>query len=88
MIEDNVSGLIAEDEPDLAHKIAAVIRNPSMIEPMRPKARAFAEEHSWEHIFEKTYEFYRVLRTYKKNVRAKDVPLTFPEPASSSVFEP
>ncbi|MBA2378942.1 MAG: glycosyltransferase [Blastocatellia bacterium] len=88
LIEDNVSGLIAEDEPDLAHKIAAVIRNPSMIEPMRPKARAFAEEHSWEHIFEKTYEFYRVLRTYKKNVRAKDVPLTFPEPASSSVFEP
>ncbi len=88
LIEENVSGLIAEDEADIAEKIAAVLRHPASIGPMRVEARAFAEEHSWEHIFEKTYEFYRVLRTYKKNVRAKDVPLTFPEPARSSVFEP
>jgi len=36
---------------------------------MKLAARKFAEEHSWNAIFNKTYEYYETCSKYKKNVR-------------------
>jgi phosphatidylinositol alpha 1,6-mannosyltransferase len=70
LIENNVSGFVTDTEEYLAQKIADIIKAPRVLEPMRLAARKFAEEHSWDAIFNKTYDYYRTCSKYKKNVRA------------------
>ena len=69
LIDNNVSGFVADTENDLATKIANIINKPQMLEPMKIAARKFAEEHSWDAIFNKTYDYYRTCSKYDKNVR-------------------
>ena len=69
LIDNNVSGFVADTEQDLATKTANIINKPQMLEPMKIAARKFAEEHSWEAIFTKTYDYYRTCSKYDKNVR-------------------
>jgi glycosyltransferase involved in cell wall biosynthesis len=70
LIEDKVSGFIAASEGDMAKKIADIIRKPAQLEPMKCAARRFAEEHSWDAIFNKTYEYYTICAQYDMKVRA------------------
>ena len=70
LIEDNVSGFVAETEADLTAKTIEVVRYPEIVAPMRKAARKFAEAHSWDAIFEKTYDYYRQASKYDKKVRA------------------
>lgn len=70
LIEDNVSGLIANSEEQLALRIADVIRRQDALPPMRAAARQFAIENSWCEIFKKTYGYYEICASYDKKVRA------------------
>lgn len=74
LIENGVSGFVADTEDELCQTAVDILKDTSVIEPMRNEARHFAELHSWTRIFELNYEYYRVLQTFKKNVRSKDVP--------------
>jgi len=69
LIENNVSGFVTDTEDELAAKVAEVIKTPAILDPMKLAARKFAEEHSWNAIFNKTYEYYETCSKYKKNVR-------------------
>jgi phosphatidylinositol alpha 1,6-mannosyltransferase len=70
LIEDNVSGFIAETEEELAEKVIKIIKQPEILRPMREAARRFAEEHSWDSIFEKAYGYYQEGMKYDKKIRA------------------
>jgi glycosyltransferase involved in cell wall biosynthesis len=69
LIENEVSGFIAASENHMTEKVADVIQHPEQLEPMRCAARRFAEEHSWNEIFKKTYEYYGICAQYDKKVR-------------------
>ncbi len=70
LIDDNISGYIAQTEDDLALSIAEIIRTREDMQPMQTAARQFAVENSWKAIFEKTYGYYEVCAGYDKKVRA------------------
>jgi glycosyltransferase involved in cell wall biosynthesis len=70
LIENYVSGFLAETIADLGEKVVEILRAPEILKPMRLAARRFAEEHSWNAIFQKTYEYYRICSGYDKKVRA------------------
>jgi glycosyltransferase involved in cell wall biosynthesis len=69
LIEDKVSGFIAVSENDMTKKVAEIVRYPEQLGPMRAAARRFAEENSWDAIFNKTYEYYVTCARYDKKVR-------------------
>lgn len=71
LIEDNVSGFLAETEKELIEKTIEVVRRPKILNPMRAAARRFAEAHSWDAIFEKTYNYYKQAAKYPKKIRAE-----------------
>jgi phosphatidylinositol alpha 1,6-mannosyltransferase len=70
LIENYVSGFVAESVEDLAATVVEIVKTPEILKPMRVAARRFAEDHSWDAIFRKTYEYYRTCSGYAKNVRA------------------
>lgn len=73
LIEDNISGFLAENEDEMVTKTIEIARRPDILSPMRSKARAFAEEHSWDAIFEKTYNYYKQAAKYPKKIRCERV---------------
>lgn len=70
LIDNFVSGFVVDTVEELAAKVEEVVRKPEILKPMRNKARRFAEEHSWDAIFRKTYDYFRICSTYPKDVRA------------------
>lgn len=70
LIENFVSGFIADDCQDLVAKVIEILKAPDLLRPMRLAARAFAEDHSWNAIFQKTYDYYTICSQYDKKVRA------------------
>jgi len=70
LIENYVSGFLADNCDDLTEKVVEIVKAPGILAPMRVAARRFAEEHSWNSIFQKTYEYYRICASYDKKVRA------------------
>lgn len=73
LIENNVSGFLAETEKEMIEKAIEISRHPEILAPMRKAARNFAEEHSWDAIFEKTYNYYKQAAKYPKKIRADKV---------------
>lgn len=70
LIENDVSGFVAETEKEMAAKVAEVARSREALNSMKAAAREFAVSHSWDAIFSKTYEYYADCATYEKKVRA------------------
>ena len=73
LIEDNVSGFLAETEEEIIKKTVEIARHPDILKPMSAAARRFAEAHSWDAIFEKTYNYYKQAAKYPKKIRAEKV---------------
>ncbi|MEP7074945.1 MAG: glycosyltransferase [Acidobacteriota bacterium] len=69
LIEHKVSGFLTTED-QISTQVAEIIQSPQILIPMRDAARRFAEEHSWNAIFEKTYDYYRTCAAYDKKVRA------------------
>ncbi|MEP6850829.1 MAG: glycosyltransferase [Acidobacteriota bacterium] len=69
LIEDKVSGFLTSED-QISARVANIIKSPQILRPMREAARHFAEEHSWNAIFKKTYDYYRTCAAYDKKVRA------------------
>ena len=70
LIENSVSGFVAETENVLAAKVVEIIKTPEVLKPMRIAARRFAEDHSWKAVFQKTWNYYGTCSGYEKKVRA------------------
>jgi glycosyltransferase involved in cell wall biosynthesis len=70
LIENDVSGFIEYCAISMANKIKQIAESPDVLGPMRSAARRFAEDHSWNAIFQKTYDYYRTCSKYEMKVRA------------------
>ena len=70
LIEHGANGFIADGERDFIETVLNLVKNPSQLPALGKAAHRAAQEHSWEQIFAKMFEYYRLAATYKKNVRA------------------
>lgn len=70
LIENGVNGFVAKDENDFIETVARLVKNPEQLRALGQSARQSAQANSWERIFEKMFEYYRICMDYKKNVRA------------------
>lgn len=73
LIEHGADGFIAEDEADFIATVVRAIGNRQQITAFGQAARRSAERHSWECIFEKMFEYYKIGASYPKNIRASSV---------------
>lgn len=70
LIETGVNGYIAENNADFVETVVRILQNPRQLPALGRAARRAAQGHSWERVFEKMFEYYKMCMTFKKNVRA------------------
>ncbi len=70
LINQNVTGYVAQDEADLIRYSADFVSNHESLPEMQKAARERALEYSWQKVFEKVYEYYEMGKTIDKSVRA------------------
>jgi len=70
LIRHGENGFIAESEKDFIETIVRVVKNPQRLEALGAAARHSAQAHSWERIFEKMFEYYKMGAGFSKNIRA------------------
>jgi phosphatidylinositol alpha 1,6-mannosyltransferase len=70
LIEHGANGFIAESNADFIETIVRIVKNPQCLPALGQAARRSAEHYSWESIFEKMFDYYKICMNYKKNVRA------------------
>lgn len=70
LIDDGVNGFVARDEKDFVEKVVRLVKNSHQLPALGAAARRRAEDSSWERVFEKTFEYYKICMDYKKNIRA------------------
>ncbi len=70
LIDDGANGFIANGEKDFVETVARLVVNPQQLRALGQAARRSAESNSWERVFEKMFEYYKICMDYKKNVRA------------------
>lgn len=70
LIKDGKNGFVAQDEKNFIEVVVRILKNPHQISEFKQSARLAAEEHSWERVFEKMFEYYKIGSNYRKNVRA------------------
>jgi glycosyltransferase involved in cell wall biosynthesis len=70
LIRHGEDGFIAQDEKDFIETVLRLVKNPHQISALGQTARRSAQEHCWERIFEKMFEYYKMGAGFKKNIRA------------------
>ncbi len=70
LIEHGADGFIAEDNRDFIETVVTLAENPRRLKTLGCAAHRSAQTHSWERVFEKTFEYYKMCMEFKKNVRA------------------
>lgn len=70
LIEHGKDGFIAENEADFIKKVVNLVKNPEQLKNLGKHANLSAQKHSWDCVFEKTFEYYKMCMNFKKNVRA------------------
>ena len=70
LIEHGENGFIAENNADFIENVVRIMRNPQRLPSLKRAARRAAEEYSWDSIFEKMFNYYKICMDFKKNVRA------------------
>ena len=75
IIKENVSGLIAKDECEIAQAAMALKSQPGRLEQMRRAARHMACRESWESVFEQVFQAYALsLRRTEGGARVRTRP--------------
>lgn len=70
LIKNGENGFIAEDEQDFIETVVRLVKNPCQLKTLSTAAHASAQIHSWERIFEKMFEYYKMGAGFSKNIRA------------------
>jgi len=70
LIEHGKDGFIADNESDFIQTIVNLVKNPQQLKILGRAANLSAQKHSWDRVFEKTFEYYKMCMNFKKNVRA------------------
>ena len=70
LIEHGTNGFVAESSTDFIETVVRIVKNPQQISALGQAARRSAQKHSWDCVFEKTFEYYKMCMNFKKNVRA------------------
>ncbi len=70
LIEHGVNGFVAGDAKNFIETIVRLLKNPCQIPTLGKAAHRFAQENSWDCIFEKMFEYYKIGMKYSKGVRA------------------
>ena len=70
LIEHGADGFIAETNPEFIETVIRLVKNPLQLKALGEAAHRSAQKHSWERVFEKMFEYYKICMDYKKNVRA------------------
>ena len=71
LIEHGRSGFIADGDEDFIETVIRLAKEPEQLTDVAQAARRFALENSWEAIFEKMYDYYKIAMNYRKNIRAE-----------------
>lgn len=58
LVQDGVTGAVAESEDQFVAKTIELVRNPARIEAMRAAARQWAMDRSWDRVFENVWDCY------------------------------
>jgi phosphatidylinositol alpha 1,6-mannosyltransferase len=74
IVREGETGLVAKDE-DFATAAAGILRDPQLHRQMRQKARTYAQETSWDNVFESVYEGYRTMLARSPRPNPPDSPL-------------
>lgn len=70
LIEHKTDGFIAESENNFIEIIVNLVKNPLQLKTLGHAANLSAQKHSWDCVFEKMFEYYKMCMNFKKNVRA------------------
>lgn len=70
LIEPGADGFVADGSADFIETVVHLAKNPCQLKSLGAAARRAAQTHSWERVFEKTFEYYRICMDFRKNVRA------------------
>jgi glycosyltransferase involved in cell wall biosynthesis len=70
LIRHGENGFIAEDEKDFIETVLRLVENPHQISTLGQAAHRSAQEHCWERVFEKMFEYYKMGAGFSKNIRA------------------
>jgi phosphatidylinositol alpha 1,6-mannosyltransferase len=72
LVQHQLNGLIARDEGEFIAAAAAMMSQPQRHENMRLAARQAACGASWNRVFDKVYEAYRVCLQTRNLIEAQD----------------
>ena len=70
LIEHCVNGFIADDETEFTETVLELVKNPAQIRVLGAAARQAAQTYSWERVFEKMFEYYKMGAGFSKGIRA------------------
>lgn len=72
LIRDGENGFVADDEADFVRLTVELVEKRERLKLLGEAARLAAERHSWQRIFEKMFEYYKMVAGFPKNVRAEN----------------
>ncbi|MDQ2746638.1 MAG: glycosyltransferase [Acidobacteriota bacterium] len=70
LIENGKDGFIAENHENFIEIIVSLAQNPRRLAALGQAAHFSAQRHSWDCVFAKMFEYYKICMNYQKNVRA------------------
>jgi glycosyltransferase involved in cell wall biosynthesis len=70
LIEHSVNGFVAGDETEFTETILELVKDPAQIRVLGASARRSAQTYSWERVFEKMFEYYKMGAGFSKGIRA------------------
>jgi glycosyltransferase involved in cell wall biosynthesis len=70
LIKHSENGWIAKNEKDFIETVVRLAKYPHQISALGAAARLSAQSHSWERVFEKMFEYYKIGAGFSKGIRA------------------
>ncbi len=70
LIDHGKNGFVADDRKDFVETIMRLIKNREQIPALGQSARFFAQANSWERVFEKMFDYYKMVMNFRKGIRA------------------
>lgn len=70
LIEHGANGFVAENAADFIEIVRRLAADPRQLPVLGAAARLTAQAHSWERVFEKMFEYYKMGAGFSKGIRA------------------
>jgi glycosyltransferase involved in cell wall biosynthesis len=70
LIDHGKNGFVTGSQKDFIETIMRLIKNREQLSALGQSARLFAQANSWERIFEKMFDYYKMVMNFRKGIRA------------------